>query len=320
MLKQTSPLASDIPKILLVGAGSKTAEAILRVCMMSPEKRTIFSMSSGTSGYAKPSLNHRIIECNFTNRKHLKEYCLEIQPDIIINTAAYTNVDKAEVERQLAWNVNVAGVENLVAVSRLVDAHLIHFSTDYIFDGTNGPYSETDIPHPLGYYAKTKMAGENVCIGGNIDYTIIRTNVLYGATEKLKPDFVLWVLNKLAENKPFGVVNDQYSNPTLIDDLGYLVEKIIQSRAKGIFHAGGADWCSRYDFARKIADVFKYNSSLIQPITTTDLKQAAPRPMRGGVISFKAETQFGIRFSGIESGLFTMRRQLQAAGHHEWML
>jgi dTDP-4-dehydrorhamnose reductase len=176
------------------------------------------------------------------------------------------------------------------------------------------------LPHPLGYYAKTKLAGENVCVGGNIDYTVIRTNVLYGATQDLKPDFVLWVLKKLAEKKPFGIVNDQFSNPTLIDDLGYLVEKILHVRAKGIFHAGGADWCSRYDFARMIAKVFKFDPDLIQPISTAELHQAAPRPMRGGVISFKAETQFGIRFSGIESGLLTMRRQLQIAGHHEWLV
>jgi dTDP-4-dehydrorhamnose reductase len=319
-MSKITALSRDIPTILIVGAGSKTAEAIERVFSMSPDKREVWKLTSSTSTFAKADSRRRIVECNFTHRKELKELCLELQPDVIINAAAYTNVDKAESERQAAWNVNVAGVENLVAVCRLVDAHLIHFSTDYIFDGTSGPYIETDLPHPLGYYAKTKLAGENVCVGGNIDYTVIRTNVLYGATQDLKPDFVLWVLKKLAEKKPFGIVNDQFSNPTLIDDLGYLVEKILHVRAKGIFHAGGADWCSRYDFARMIAKVFKFDPDLIQPISTAELHQAAPRPMRGGVISFKAETQFGIRFSGIESGLLTMRRQLQIAGHHEWLV
>lgn len=311
-------LHQELPKVLIIGAGSKTAEAIQRVCSMS-DKRQFWYVTSGVSQYAVPD-NVTMFQCDFTNRKAIKELCLLLQPDVIINTAAYTNVDGAEAERQQAWRVNVSGVENLVSVCRLIDAHLIHFSTDYIFDGVHGPYSETATPHPLGYYAKTKLAGENVCIGGNIDYTVIRTNVLYGATASLKPDFVMWTLGKLSQKKTFSVVNDQFSNPTFIDDLGYLVDKIIQSRTKGIFHAGGADWCSRYDFAKMIARIFKEDSDLIQSITTSELQQAAPRPFRGGLVSFKAETTFGIRFSGIESGLLAMRRQLQVAGHHEWLL
>jgi dTDP-4-dehydrorhamnose reductase len=317
-MPKAQPFSQEIPKILIIGAGSKTAEAIQRVCAMS-DKRQFWYVTSGVSQYAVPD-NVTTFQCDFTNRKAIKELCLQLQPDVIINAAAYTNVDGAEAERQQAWKVNVSGVENLVSVCRSIDAHLIHFSTDYVFDGAHGPYTETDTPHPLGYYAKTKLAGENVCIGGNIDYTIIRTNVLYGATLNLKPDFVMWTLGKLAQKKPFSVVNDQFSNPTFIDDLGYLVDKIIISRTKGMFHAGGADWCSRYDFAKMIAKIFKEDPDLIQQLSTHELQQAALRPMRGGVVSFKAETTFGIRFSGIESGLLAMRRQLQVAGHHEWLL
>ena len=305
--------------ILIIGAGSKAAEAIGRVLAMSHGKHILYWLTSGTSKYIVPD-GKTIFQGDFTNRKEIKEICLQLQPDMIINTAAYTDVDKSEVERQKAWNVNVIGVENLVAICRLTDAHLLHFSTDYIFDGEHGPYSETDKPNPLGYYAKTKMAGENACIGGNIDYTIIRTNVLYGATNALKQDFVMWTLKKLADGKRFSVVNDQYSNPTLIDDIGCLVDKIVRTRAKGIFHAGGSDWVSRYDFARMIAKIFREDENLLSPMTTEDLRQAAPRPLRGGVIPYKAETTFGMKFSGIESGLLTMRRQLQISGHHEWTL
>lgn len=311
-----SSISNDKQTILVVGAGSKSAEAIGRVLAMSDHSHRLLWLTSGTSQSVIPN-NETIFQGDFTNRKEIKELCLHLQPNIIINTAAYTNVDGAETDRQKAWLVNVTGVENLVAVCRLTDAHLIHFSTDYIFDGEHGPYIETDRPNPLGYYGKTKMAGENACIGGNIDYTVIRTNVLYGATTTLKQDFVIWTLKKLAESKPFSVVNDQFSNPTFIDDLGYLVDKILRSRTKGIFHAGGADWVSRFEFAIMIAKVFREDIKLITPITTNELHQAAPRPMRGGVIPFKAETTFGIKFSGIESGLLAMRRQLQVVGHQE---
>jgi dTDP-4-dehydrorhamnose reductase len=310
---------AEPPKILIVGARSKTAEAISRVLAMSDTIRAYYVSSSTSSAFAPPE-NGTVLTCDFTSRKDIKELCMSIQPDVIINTAAYTNVDAAELDKQKAWSVNVNGVENLVGICRLTDAHLIHFSTDYIFDGERGPYTETDKPNPLGYYGKTKMAGENVCVGGNIDYTIIRTNVLYGATKDHKPDFVTWVLNKLSEGKRFSVVNDQFSNPTLLDDLGYLVDKIVRNRTTGIFHAGGATWLSRYEFARSIATVFKESGDVIIPIPTSDLRQTAPRPMRGGLITLKTETTFGIKFSSVESGLLTMRRQLQVAGHHEWSL
>ncbi|MDW8218966.1 MAG: SDR family oxidoreductase [Bacteroidota bacterium] len=306
-------------RLLITGAGSKVAEAIARILLMSPLRHNLYFTTSGISGFAHPD-GEKIIVCDVSNRKHLKELCLYIQPHVIINTAAYTNVDRAEIERQQAWKANVCIVENLVAVCRLVDAHLIHFSTDYVFDGEHGPYVETDTPNPLGYYAKTKLAGENVCIGGNIDYTIIRTNVLYGYTEQKKHDFVSWTLHQLDKGKPFYVVSDQFSNPTLIDDVGYMVEKIIRKRAQGIFHAGGADWVSRYDFARAIARIFRLPEDLVQPISTRELRQLAPRPMRGGVIAYKAEALFGMKFCGIESGLLTMKRQLQSAGCHAWIL
>jgi len=316
---ETMTISPDKQTILIIGAASKSAEAIGRVLSMSHYPFRIFWITSGTTPFVIPN-NETIFQADFTNRKEIKELCLQLQPNFILNTAAYTNVDRAETERQKSWQVNVIGVENLVAVCRLTDAHLIHFSTDYIFDGAHGPYMETDKPNPLGYYGKTKVAGENVCIGGNIDYTLIRTNVLYGATKDLKQDFVMWTLKKLAEGKCFSVVNDQFSNPTFIDDLGYLVDKIIRSRVKGIFHAGGADWISRYEFAKIIAKIFREDASLIVPISTDDLQQIAPRPMRGGVITLKAETTFGMRFSGIESGLLAMRRQLQIAGHHNWTI
>lgn len=257
---------------------------------------------------------------DITSRKDVKELCLRLKPDFIVHTAAFTNVDACETERQKAWLVNVQSVEYLVQASRLMDAHLVHFSTDYVFDGHAGPYAESAIPNPLGYYAKTKLASENVCLTSSIDCTIIRTNVLYGPTQSLKPDFVMWVLGKLAEGKPFSVIDDQYSNPTLIDDLAHLVEKIIQSRQKGIFHTGGSNWENRYQTARRVATIFKLNADLISPTNSASLHQAALRPMKGGLIPLKAETTFGIKFSSLESGLLMTRRHLQQFGHRQWML
>jgi dTDP-4-dehydrorhamnose reductase len=309
---------SDEQTVLITGANSKTSEALARVFQASGRKNVIYT-SSHPERVRLPALSP-VLALDITNRKEVKDLCLRIQPNVIVNTAAFTNVDACETDKHTAWTVNVTAVEHLVQACRMTDAHLIHFSTDYVFDGEHGPYTEENTPNPLGYYGKTKLASENVCLMSSIDYTIVRTNVLYGATQTLKPDFAMWVLRKLAECKPFSVVKDQYSNPTLIDDLAYLVEKILQTRAKGIFHSGSPDWLNRYEFARKIAEVFKFDNRYISAVETADLRQIAARPLRGGLVSLKAETMFGMKFSTVEHGLLTMRRQLQLMGHRQWAL
>jgi dTDP-4-dehydrorhamnose reductase len=113
-------------------------------------------------------------------------------------------------------------------------------------------------------------------------------------------------------------VDDQYSNPTLIDDLGVVVDKIIRSRKIGLYHCGGADYVHRLDFAKIIAKIYGFDDSLILPMKTAELKQPAPRPLMGGLITLKAQTDFSMQFAGIESGLYAMRRMLQSFGHHQW--
>lgn len=292
-------------RILVVGAGSKAASAIKDVLSAETSYELFF-----TEYVAVPDFDRDVIMASFTNRKEIRDVCLQLRPTVIVNTAAYTNVDKCEQEKQEAWVVNVKGVENLVQMSRLVDAHLIHFSTDYIFDGTKGPYTEEDKPHPLGYYGKTKLASENVCKTGHISYTIIRTNVLYGATLPAQQDFVTWLLGKLEKAEPVKIVNDQFSNPTLIDDLGIAVERIVKRKRYGIYNVAGADWLNRWDFAQRVAEYFGYDKELIQPITTAELGQSAPRPMYGGLVTLKAETDLRMKMSGIEDGLSVIKQRL----------
>ena len=293
-------------RILIVGAGSKAAAAIKEV-LAAETPYELFFVEYMVSDQSKAE---GVIEASFTNRKEIRDICLQIRPSVIVNTAAYTNVDKSEHEKQEAWVVNVKGVENLVQMSRLVDAHLIHFSTDYIFDGTKGPYTEEDKPNPLGYYGKTKLASENVCKAGNIHFTIIRTNVLYGSTGPVHQDFVSWLLAKLDKGEQVKVVNDQFSNPTLVDDLGIAVERIIKRKRYGIYNIAGADWLNRWEFAGKIADFFSLNKELIIPITTDELGQSAPRPRYGGLVTLKAETDLRMKMSGIENGLSMIKQRL----------
>ena len=246
--------------------------------------------------------------CDLTKRESIKKAVFDFCPDFIVNTAAYTNVDKSETEREQAWKLNVRGVEYLAETCRVLDAHLVHISSDYIFDGKNGPYNETAKPNPLGYYGRTKLASENALkISGSMN-SIIRTNVLYGIADS-RPDFVRWVINSIRSGKSIRIVTDQINNPTFLDDLVIAINKIIEFRKQGIYNIGGKEFLSRYDFTLLIADFFNLNRDLITSIKTEDLNQPALRPLKSGLITLKAETELGYQPHTLLESLAIMKRE-----------
>lgn len=250
------------------------------------------------------------ISCDIKDRNSIKKIILDYCPDFIIHTAAFTNVDLSEKLREDAWKINVKGVEYISEAARAIDTHIIHISTDYIFDGKDGPYSENAIPNPLGYYGRTKLASENALRISNTYFTILRTNVLYGIALNSRPDFVRWVVSSLDENKNIRIVNDQINNPTFIDDLVQAINKIIEFKKTGIFNVGGIEFLSRYDFTLRIADYFNLDKKLITPITTEELKQPARRPLKSGLIILKAETELGFKPHSIVESLAAMKKEL----------
>lgn len=254
--------------------------------------------------------NADYLMCDITEREAVKKAVYDFCPDFIINAAAYTNVDKSEDERELAWKVNVKAIEYISEAARVIDAHLIHISTDYIFNGKSGPYSEKAVPNPIGYYGRTKLASENALkISGSI-YTILRTNVLYGTAPDSRPDFVKWVVESLRNKKNIRIVKDQINNPTFINDLVQAINKIISFKKTGIYNIGGREFLSRLEFTNIIADYFQLDKLLIEPITTEDLKQRARRPLKSGLITLKAETELGYKPHLIPEALEEMKREL----------
>jgi dTDP-4-dehydrorhamnose reductase len=232
------------------------------------------------------------------------------EPDVIVNCAAITNVDACETERELAWKVNVGGVENIVEAAQRTGATVVHVSSDYVFDGRNGPYTEEDRPEPLSYYGKSKLAGENILRASGLPYLIARTMILYGFAPGVKANFVLWLIQSLEKGTPVRIVDDQIGNPTLADDLAYGIIRGLDLGKTGIFNIAGRDIASRYDFALRIARAFALDESLITPIKTAQLRQPAPRPLKSGLITLKAEVELGISPSTIEQGLAVVKNQI----------
>jgi dTDP-4-dehydrorhamnose reductase len=298
--------------ILVVGAGSKTASIV--VPMLVEEMGASLTLLTSQSIHVEgPGAVVHMLDIN--DRVALKNIIMSTLPEVIINLAAMTNVDACERERALCWQLNVTLVEHLARYARLVDAHLIHVSTDYVFDGHKGPYAEGDAVAPISYYGKSKLAGENALAAAGIDWTVFRTNVVYGAPSQ-SMDFVRFMLSRFDSGEPFKAVTDQFSNPTYVDDLAECIMKAAQRRRTGMYHVGGADYCSRYEMALTAARVFKSPTDLIIPVTTEELAQDAKRPLRGGLVPLKSETEFRMRMTALEAGLVAFRHRIFQMQQH----
>jgi dTDP-4-dehydrorhamnose reductase len=296
-------------RILIVGCNGLLGQALVE--SLSRNNNDELLLSSVEENFVGNS-DCPYVQLDISKRNEAKKVVLDFFPDAVINAAAYTDVDGCEDNKELAWNTNVNGVKYLVEGCRVVDAKLIHLSTDFIFDGINGPYSELDKPNPISYYGRTKLGSENEIKIGGIPYIIIRTNVIYGIQKGIKKDFVQWVVENLRNEKLINVVTDQMNNPTFVNDLADGIQLVLDKKKTGIFNIGGIELISRYDFAVKIAEVFELDKNLINPIITSQLKQKAKRPLKGGLIILKAQTELNFQPHSLVDNLKRIKRNLNA--------
>lgn len=294
-------------KILLTGSNGLLGQAVSSVFSRETDHE-IIQTSFEEKNFLNLGFVYRTLD--ITLKDDVKKIIDYFIPDVIINCAAYTNVDKCETERELSWKINVDGVKNLIISARRTDSKIVHFSTDYVFDGRHGPYTETSVPNPVSFYGREKLASENALITSDINCAIIRTLVLYGTGIKVKMNFVLWLIEMLKNNQQISVVTDQISNVTMIDDLAHGTLKVTENNFKGIINVAGLDILSRYDFAMKACEVFNLNKELVRPVLTAVLNQAAPRPLKSGLTTFKMETELGFKPMDSLEGLRLLKYQL----------
>ena len=214
----------------------------------------------------------------------------EFKPDIVINCAAFTNVDKSETEKSLARDVNVKGLTNIIS-SLPVDSKIIHISTDYVFDGESGDYKEDDMKSPINYYGKTKLEADNLLMGSNCNYLIIRPNVLYSydnvfnqsSKDNYSQHFLSWLTYSLSNNDCVKIVDDQISNPVYIPDLVDVITTSVLVDYTGVSHYGSEDVLSRYQFAIKVCNIFGFNPGKVLAIKSDELNQIALRPKKSSL-------------------------------------
>jgi dTDP-4-dehydrorhamnose reductase len=294
-------------RILITGANGLLGQAVMHIFTRESEFELI---QSSVEDKAFVSFGSEYYMLDITNKEEVKKAVKEFNPKIIVNCAAFTDVDKCETERELCWKLNVDAVKNLIIASRINDAKIVHYSTDYIFDGKYGPYNEKATPNPISFYGRSKLASENALTTSGVDFAIIRTMVLYGLGVNVKPNFALWMINKLKSKEPINIVDDMVGNSTIADDLAYGSLKLIEKNCKGIYNIAGRDIESRYDFAMKMCDVFGFDKKLIKKIKTRDLNQPAPRPLNSGLITLKTETELEFKPMDTVEALRFLKYQL----------
>ncbi len=218
-------------------------------------------------------------ELDISNSKAVEEKTDRIRPDVVLNCAAYTKVDECEREKELAWKVNADGPSNLALSAKKHNSQLIHISTDYVFDGKKGvpkPYVEDDEPNPISEYGKSKLEGEERIRQTTERHIILRTAWLYGLNGH---NFLKTMLCLALNEKPIKlkVVNDQFGSPTWSYRLALQIEKLIEGRGEGTYHATSEEYCTWYELAGHFLRKMGIAHSLI-PCTTEEYPMPAPRP------------------------------------------
>ena len=247
-----------------------------------------------------------------TNKEEVDKVIAYHKPNVVINTAAMTNVDLCEDKKNECDLLNVDAVGYLADACERINAHLIHISTDFIFDGEDGPYREEDIPNPLSYYGLSKLKSERLLQAHSVKCTILRTIIVFGIGENLsKGNIVLWAKEALRKGDALNIVDDQYRAPTLVDDLADICILAIKKKALGIFNASGKDIMSIYEIVERVAEYYGMKTDNLNKMSTVTLNQKAVRPPKTGFILDKSINELGYKPHSFEECLAIMDEQIK---------
>lgn len=295
--------------ILVTGSngllGQKLTEKVL-----TEGRVKLIATSKGLNRY--PITNgYEYAEMNILNYEQVKQVIEKYKPDAIVHTAAMTNVDTSEANKELCHQLNVGATQNLVSLCEAKNIHFIHLSTDFIFDGANGPYAEEDAPNPLSYYGETKLLAELAVKASKTTWAILRTILVYGITNDMsRSNIVLWAKEALEKASPINVVNDQWRMPTLAEDLAEACLLAVEKNAQGVYHVSGKDYMSIAGLVRKVADYWLLDARLITEISSESLNQTAKRPIKTGFLLDKTIKDLGYNPHSFEEGLKIVDKQM----------
>lgn len=299
-------------KILITGSNGLLGQKLVQLILAKGEDELI-ATARGANRLPVPEEKYVYATLDITNRADVLATVERFNPDAVIHTAAMTNVDQCETEQADCWKLNVDAVEYLIEACEKTGAHLVHLSTDFIFDGEDGPYDEEGKPNPISYYGESKLAAEELLFKSSISYGIARTVLVYGiAHDMSRNNIILWVKKSLEDKKDIKVVDDQLRSPTLAEDLAMGCYLMAKQKAEGVFNISGKDVLTPYQMAIKTADFFNLDISTMTKADASTFTQTAKRPPRTGLIIEKARTQLGYEPRSFDEGIAIVAEQIKA--------
>lgn len=292
-------------KILISGANSKVASALIDLLLNETDDSLVLLSSKNLEEYK--NLKIKTYTTNVTQINTLKKICYTESPDVIVIGNGVSNIALCESDKRLAWTVNVSVVENFLTISRVLEAHMIILSTDQVFDGRKGPYTEEDKPNPQNYFGKTKHTAENTIITNLLKSTVIRTSMIYGCIFNSNIDFVDEIIAKFKKNDEIIINEGIFTNPTFVDDIALAILKIIKKQRYGIYNVAGSDIINNFEIYKQIAETFNLKKNKLV-LTEYKPKTFAQRlNNKFGLITIKSETDLGLKLTSFQNGLIAKR-------------
>ena len=247
--------------------------------------------------------NFQYEEMDFTDPFSIHDVFEKVKPDVVVHAGAMSKPDECELDQMKAYLVNVEGTIQLLINAEEIKSFFIFLSTDFVFDGERGMYSENDLPHPVNYYGRTKLEAEEAVKDYEYDWAIVRTVLVYGKNRSGNKNFLEIIREKLEKREEYNVVDDQVRTPTYVEDLVRGIVSIIEKKATGIFHLSGKDIMTPYQMAIRTAALLNLEDSVLKKVTAASFSQPARRPLKTGFMIDKAIKELGYDPIPFEEGL-----------------
>ncbi len=294
-------------KLLVTGASGLLGHKIVQTALN--RNHEVYSVYN-----EHPTDSGNPIKLNLTEKSQISSIISKVNPQAIIHTAGYTDVEGCETNKDIAWKTNVEATKNL-ATSSGQNIHMTYVSTDYVFDGNKGLYTEEDPPNPINHYGYTKLKGEEAIKQHASQWCIARPSVIYGWGLPHRLNFATWLTTNLENGKEVNVLTDQYVSPTLNTNLANMLIEISEKRITGILHTAGATRINRYQYALNLAEIFNLRTDLVKPAKTNEMQWKAQRPKDSSLNISKAATLLNQKPLELFKALETMQNEKSQHAH-----
>lgn len=300
------------PRILITGANGLVGQALLRHLTAWPGADVLATGRQPASPVSVFSGGY--VPLDVLDADAIERVMQDFAPSVVIHAAAISQVEACETDKEACWALNVDATASLAAACYRHGARMVLLSSDFVFDGRSGPYAEDDRPFPLNAYGRSKLAAENALrLSRLTDWAVARTTLVYDLSEgESRLNLVTWLLRELAAGKPVRVASDQTRTATYAPDLADGIARLIRHQRAGTYHLAGRESLPILDIAYTVADVFNLDAELISPARTAELHPGAPRPLDGGLLILRAESELGYRPRSLPHALRHFRERMEA--------